>query len=318
MNNDFKNEKVLIVSHVSPDGDAVGSVSAMAWIAEGMGVEAVPFLEEIPENYVPFAHPGIIEDGKVDMESIDSIICVDCSNVERLHLPFGDWENRPDVRVFNIDHHPTNEKYGDENIVNSDMAATCQMIAARFKDYELGFYISKEVATALYMGLLTDTGCFRFSNTSSAAYDTASYLISKGADHEKVIESLYFSKTKGQIAFESHILATGVYHYDGKLLCGLVKAADFSKYDIDPSMVEESTQKLQEVRGVKVAIRLIEAGTGIRISFRSKDSNIDVSKVAMEFGGGGHKMSAGAFIANASLESAMEQIADAFEGILSV
>ena len=306
-------KKLLVVTHVSPDGDAIGSVSGFTWIAERLGLEVIPFVEEIPDFYAPFAHPAIVEDGQVDMEDVDGIVCLDCANTPRLHVPFGDWEKRPNLPVLNIDHHASNEKYGNENILNVEASSTCEMVAMAAYGNSI---VQEEAATALYMGLLTDTGGFRFANTDANAYDTASYLMDKGANHEAVIESLYFSKTEGHVAFEANMMSNAVYHYDKQLVFALIKASDFAKFDVKPSMVEETTQRLREIGSVRVAVRLIEAGEGIRIALRSKDSEIDVSKVAQKFGGGGHKMASGAFIDGASLEGAMEQIASVFGGIL--
>lgn len=303
---------LLVVSHVAPDGDAIGSVSAMAILIKSMGIKVMAFVEDVPDMYSPFAYEWITCAEGVDVSDVDGIVCVDCANVARLHTPFGDWSNRPDVPVLNIDHHYTNELYGDVNDVHN-MAATCEIIAQACESEFVAGMLPERLATALYVGIITDTGCFKFNNVNKSVFETCAYLMDNKARHEDVINSIYFGKPKGQVEFEAKVVERTSFFYDDRLVFASIKKSDFEKYGVKPSQVEECTQRLREFGSVKVAVRLVEVDNGVRISLRSKDAEIDVSKVAAEFGGGGHRMAAGAFVSNMSMGSVTMMLVGAFK-----
>lgn len=310
----IKNKKhLLVVSHVAPDGDAIGSVSGMAYLIESFNIEVTAFVEEVPEPHIPFAYPDITLEEGIDLSGIDGIVCVDCANVARLHCPFGDWSNRPDVPVLNIDHHYTNELYGEISVVDSKYAATCEIIAVACEHEFVAGMLPEPLSTALYLGIVTDTGCFKFSNVSKSVFNTCAYLMDNGARHEAVINSVYFGKPRGQVEFEAEMMKKASYFYDGRLVIACLSQEDFAKYGLKASQVEECTQRLREIGTVKVAIRLIETDDGVRVSLRSKDASIDVSKVAQKYDGGGHKMAAGAFVKHMPLKPSMIMLASAFK-----
>lgn len=308
-------KNLLLVTHVAPDGDAIGSVSGLAWLLQELGIRATPYVQEMPDDYAPFAHPDTVIGGSLDMSKFDGMICLDCANTPRLFLPFGKWEDRPDIPILNIDHHASNDRYGDVNEVWSASAATCELIVQIFIGFDMEHLVDSRSATALYMGLLTDTGGFKFSNVGEESYIAASFLVANGAMHDRVVESLYFSKPRNQIKFESQMMTNAAFFYEGQLVFGLIMESDLEKFGIKSSQMEESTQRLREIQGVRVAIRLMEKEDSVRVSLRSKDKKIDVAEIASKFGGGGHKMAAGAVI-EGTMTEAMEQLTEAFQCIL--
>jgi phosphoesterase RecJ-like protein len=298
------NDNFLIITHVGPDGDAIGSTLGLfnALLENGKKADAyfheeIPsgYLPLIPENLKPYLHGDLPQFSKYDM-----ILCLDFSSPER----FG----KVDLSKYNsvnIDHHPDNTKFAEQNFVFPEAAATAVIIFDILKNLSPDLRISQNTATLLLTGLITDTGGFRFQNTSPAALRSGAELLEAGADYSEIINTIFFSKSANLAKMEAEIIC---YHM--KTACGGRFAWFFLSDELLDSfdIIEKDTEGLIDlIRSIKefdiVAI-LKEKDNGFRISLRSKQKQYSVGSVARKLNGGGHDLAAGGFIPAETLEEA--------------
>ncbi len=301
---------VIVATHVDPDGDAIGSLLGMALVLEGMGKRVVarwqkgmvfpPQYEFLPGREMISESPG----------RADAFVVLDCGSFNRL----GDLasEAKSHCQLINIDHHPDNDLFGTINVVEGRASSTSEMVYefAKLAKAEIG----KEAALCLYVGLLTDTGKFQYSNATAKTHLLAAELIGEG----QIDVADTFHKVYEQLSFESlKLMASVVSAAVFRAESGLIYSAATKK------LIEETGGKLEElenlidhlrsVKGADVAALARELPDGrFRISLRSK-GDIDVSRIAREHGGGGHK-NAAAFVANGSLVESIGVIEKAIRG----
>ena len=294
-----KSEKPLIVSHIRPDGDAIGSVIGLGLTLRDAGKVPQMVLEDgLPAKY-RFLEGSVDVSTSTDGE-YDLVIALDCADQERL------GKNFSDIAVdINIDHHITNNRFAEINLVRPETAATAAILADILP--EMGFLFDKETANALLMGILTDTIGFRTTNVSPAVLHLSARLMEAGADlsriyyQELVRQSFFAAKLWGmalsRLAWNENILWTSITLEDRQ-------NADYAGRD-DADL----TNLLSAIEGSVISVLFNEQKGGkVKISWRS-DSEVDVSKIAQQFGGGGHPPAAGAEL-NGSLEQVQEIVLD--------
>ena len=307
-----KADKILIGTHLNPDGDALGSALGLALYLESIGKNVeVLCHHEAPRNLRFLPTVSRVRQTPIGSD-FDLGIIVDLESFERLGTtaPFFEAISRLVV----IDHHVPHEAPGDLRIVDIGSAATA-LILTRLLE-ALGADISADMATCLYTGISTDTGSFRFRNTSSDALSAAALLLEKGANLELVSEEIFQNRQLSSARLLGHALETMKLDMKDQLAWGVLSHDNFEWAKATDEDTEGFVNELLSIETVQIAALLREAKPGkIRCSLRSR-RGYDVAEVAREFGGGGHKNAAGCNF-EGSLEDAERQLVEGMRKCLA-
>jgi len=283
----------LISTHINPEGDALGSQLALAQLLEGMGRTAVMVNDhKVPSVYKFLPKSDSIRTRVDKTIDYDVAIVVDCPNLERIGRVRDALKEGK--MILNIDHHISNGKFGKVNWVN-DKASSCgEMIYELLK--ELDCKLNKEIATNLYTAIMTDTGSFSYSNTTAKVHKITSELVGCGLDAAGIKSEIYDKKGIGEIRLLGEALSTIQTDSDGKIAY-LTATRDMAKSeDGELRGTEEFVNFPRSIGGVEIALFFREEkGGNIHVSLRS-NSGLDVNKVAVLLGGGGHAKAAGCII----------------------
>lgn len=287
--------QVLIITHQRPDGDAVGALAGAYGLAQDLGLRAHAYVAEgVPARYQAFTPPGLWVGTAPALAECTAILCLDCARADRLALP----ANRPlasfGLPSANVDHHFDNPRYGSQVLVDIARAATCELLACLAQ--QQGIAISPATATALLIGVLTDTGGFRFNNTGPDTLRTAAWLIERGADYPLVMRHLYFSIPLAVRQLEAHLTTNLQFGCGGRFAWFTVDPALLARFGVDERDTEDLVDIARCVAGVEVACRLQQVAEGVRFSWRSINPARPVLPVAQQLGGGGHLLAAGALV----------------------
>ncbi len=281
--------KIIVTSHVNPDGDAIGSGLALTLALEKIG-KSVRFIlqDNYPEN-VRFLKN--IEKVEVYDESKSYtsklIICVDGATADRLGKTKNLFE---DNFVINLDHHISNTKYGDLNYVE-EISSTSELVYKFLKF--CGIKLDKEIAEALYLGLVNDTGNFSHDNITPHTLEMASELKMLGADSSKIVREFFNTKSFAALKLLGKALYESEYIAEKKLVYSLISLEDLKRYSGKKEDTEGIVEGLLSFKEAEVSLFLREDNPGVlKGSMRSKH-DVDVNKIANIFGGGGHQKAAG-------------------------
>lgn len=295
---------VSIFSHVNPDGDAIGSSCALAKALETIGVKADIYnVSPIPEAYyfLPKAREIKLFTGTEELAPV--VIIVDCANLKRAELDKYP-ESLAGKIIAEIDHHLGNEYFGKYNYVNANVIANCENVYRLLE--EMGVKIDEETATALYLGISTDSGSFRFDAVTAETHRAAAKLLEKGARTDLVRLNIYESVSKAKLILQKYLFSHLAFACDGKIAwCALDKEI-LHETKAESNDIDGLVDILKNIEGVEIAILLRERADGIKISFRSKEY-VNVNELAQNFGGGGHTRAAGATIKK-SLDEACDAV----------
>lgn len=286
-----KVKNCLVLSHQNPDGDTLGSMLALGEILRILGHKVDRAISDpVPEIYkfLPFADLVKVPADSSLIEKYDMAFSLDCGSVKRLARAGKFWQIAE--TTVNIDHHISNEKFGKINWIEADATSTGQMIFWLAKNADIN--ISKEVATLLYITLLTDTGCFSNSNTNSEALFWGAELIKLGADHLNVYRKIFLEKPFKSIKAFGISLGNLNLIENGEIAWTYVSKDVLKSLSATGEDTEDIADHMMRTKGVKVGVFFREDENETKISLRS-NSDFDVSKIAMKNGGGGHKRAAG-------------------------
>ncbi len=296
-----KAEKIVILTHEHPDGDAIGSSLAMyhALRAFGKNPDVV-----IPVHSKVFnCLPGV-EDIKTesDIENYDLAISLDCATIKMLN-GFANYFENAKVKVC-IDHHSTNTMFGDYNYVNP-AAPACAQILLVILEY-FGIEMTKEIGTCILAGIITDTGGFKYQGVTAETFEFAAWLLNKGVNVSSIYRQVLETKTKPN--FELHRLASNRVEFleEGKIAYTYITAEDEEKVGAESGDHEGIVDIGRCVEGVEVSIFIRQTEKGCKISFRS-NNYVNVADACAIFGGGGHARAAGATI-QGTIEQAKEKV----------
>ena len=304
----------LLTSHQDPDGDSVGSLMGFARLLEQLGKKTILINQgKVPAKYRFLDPDGEIRhalpSGGVDAEVA---IIMECPRFER--IGFVAEIITPEMTLVNIDHHKDNNQFGQINIVDTTACALGQILCDLFID--CGFEISKEMATALYAAIISDTGCFRFANTDAGCLRTAALLIDKGADPKAIYDKIFLSLSVETLKLLGHILRN-MEIFAGGRICVL----SLTKADLDQTgaLIENSEGLIDYTMmmpAVDIGVMLKEHDSEtIRVSLRSQDG-IDIGQFAKTRGGGGH-VNASGFTIHGRLDNAKESVVAALTEFLN-
>ncbi len=290
-------EKLLLTTHENPDGDALGSLLAMHGILTQLGKDSVMYMS--PDEFpLPWEYRGLpLEEGLVGSPPGDvaerTIVFLDCGNIDRMPVDFLQADG---LHILNIDHHHDNTRFGTVNLVCSTASCTAEMVWRIAK--ELDAEITPEIANALYVGLVTDTGRFMYENTSPFAHRMAAELIEAGVQPHRTYRQLYEDLPFRRLQLLQRALASIERYDDGAITIAHLKKADYEATGALETDSEGVVDHMRAVEGTRVAVLVRELLSddreGMRkVSLRATDGSVDVSRVARAFGGGGHPQAAG-------------------------
>jgi phosphoesterase RecJ-like protein len=287
--------KILVVSHEAPDGDALGCVVALLLVAEALGIDCrcyIPGEASFPSEYSFLPRLESVLRGKPPaIETGTTVYLVDCASLLRSNS--GGFSG--DAPRVNIDHHQDNPCYGELNLVDPAAPSTTAILYEVFKVG--GFAVDADVATALYVGLVTDTGRFQYSNTTPAAHRMAAEWQEAGLDVNRVYQHLFESTPLPKVLLIGRALGHLQVRLGGALVVSWLDDDDFAQAGADEGHADGIIDRLREIRGVRVAVlvreRLKEGRLETKVSLRSTDGSVNVADLAQIYGGGGHVQAAG-------------------------
>ncbi|MBQ3509354.1 MAG: bifunctional oligoribonuclease/PAP phosphatase NrnA [Peptococcaceae bacterium] len=299
---------VAVISHNNPDGDTLGSQLALAAALGNAGIETILLNNDtISEKYHFVAGSERIQPYREGMELPEVVVFVDCASLELA----GCSADTPFLQgriLINIDHHTSNRQYGSINYVKGDAAANCQNMYEVIR--ALGVEITPEIATALYMGLSTDTGHFLFDNVSSETLRIAAELKDRGADTNTLRLNMYESCSHKRIALMKYILNDLHISVNGKYAWSKLHYEMMEQLKPESTDIDGLVNTIKDIDGVEIAMLFRGvAPDKTKVSLRSK-AWADVNAVAGQFGGGGHVRASGCSF-SCSVEEAAEQLVPA-------
>lgn len=288
-------ERFLLTAHEGPDGDALGSLLGMHCLLGGLGKDSVMFLPAkefpLPVEYRFLPLEEVFHEPPADMAD-RTVIYLDCGNADRMPV---DFLTEGDNFTINIDHHHDNTLFGDLNLVRVDASCTAEIIFDLA--HLLGVPLTPQMASALYVGLITDTGKFMYENANARTHRVAAELIEAGVDVDDTYRRLYEHVPLEKLRLIARALEGIQMLCEGRLVVSYITLADYEATGAGEEMTEGLIDHLRSIEGTKVAVVVRDLGNRGRaarkVSLRSSEGDVDVSAIARKGGGGGHKRAAG-------------------------
>jgi bifunctional oligoribonuclease and PAP phosphatase NrnA len=293
-------DKLVVVAHENPDGDAIGSLVAMRGILNEIGKDCVMFIDAhdlpLPQEYAFLPLDGLVSEPPADVAE-RTIVFLDCGNIERNPAEAFRQSRPHPPHILNIDHHHDNTHFGTVNLVVPEASCTAEIVWDLMNELEVS--ATRTIADALYVGLITDTGRFMYEDTGIQAHLMAADLIGAGMDVHDIYRHVYEGVPYGKLALLARGLANIQRYDDGRLTITDLSVGDFSDSDAEESYSEGVIDHLRAVQGTRLAALVRDRlggpsnGGNRKVSLRAGDDAIDVSAIARAQGGGGHRQAAG-------------------------
>jgi phosphoesterase RecJ-like protein len=303
------NDRFIVTTHENPDGDALGSLLAMTFALRELGKEADMYLfgeVPIPNEYEFMDFAGIMRGPNPD-SSGQVVVALDCANERRLGPEMALLEKAQ--LVVDIDHHHDNTRFGKVNLIVGHASSTGEILADVFR--ELGVSLTPQIAEALYIAVVTDTGRFQYANTTAKALRLAAELVEAGADVHRVFQGVYENVAFAKLKLVARALENAEVFEGGRVVVSHLEREDFEHAGAEEPYSEGIIDYLRAVEGTELAALIREPPTANgpthRISLRTTEADLDVSAIARKSGGGGHRQAAG-FSSEASIEEITEFI----------
>ncbi|MGI8623664.1 MAG: DHH family phosphoesterase [Solirubrobacteraceae bacterium] len=301
-------ERFILCTHEHPDGDALGSLAAMQLALTGLGKDVVSFVAAdefpLPYEYRFLTIDRLLCEPPADYEQ-RTVVFLDCGSLDRNPA---DSLKRDGAHIVNVDHHHDNTRFGTVDYVRPDASSTAEIVWTLLEP--IGAPLTREIAEALYVGLVTDTGKFMYENTGPAAHRMAAALLEAGIDAQAIYRRLYENIPQAKL----DLLASGLSNLQrfdgGALSLAYMSRADYEAAGAEEGYSEGVVDHLRALEGTVVAALVrdqLGAGReGLRkVSLRASDDQVDVSAIARGHGGGGHRRAAG-FSTEAELPELVE------------
>jgi len=306
-----EHERFAVLSHIRPDGDALGSQLALALSLQQLGKKVRVWNEDgMLEKYSFLPRADLLTKPPHTGEDVDVAIALDTAIQNRLGTAFvavrstGVW--------INIDHHLSNPGYGDLVYVDPTAPATGQIIFDLIKNQ--GFPFNREIAENLYAAISTDTGSFQYSKTSARTFEIAAELVCTGINVGRLSQQLYENYPRRRVELLRELLRTMRFKRGGRVASFSLTLKTAAELQVLPEDNEGLIDHLRAIRGVIVAVFFEELADGkVRVSMRSKSDAVDVCAICQKFGGGGHTLAAGARVRGTLAEvekNVLEEICD--------
>ena len=299
------NDNYLVLTHASPDGDTLGSAYALKLGLKKLGKK----MQVICPDEIPHKYDYFIDDSECDFVP-ETVIAVDVADIKLLGDLWERFEGRIDL---NIDHHVSNTHYAKKLYLDETASATAECIYEILD--ELGAEFDSNIANALYTGLSTDTGCFKYANVTTRTHEIAAKLHSIGVDAAEINRKMFDTKSKGRVKMEMMVLNSAEFHFDDRCMMLAVTLDIQKKTGCSKSDMEGVASMSRSVEGVLVGVAIKESQKNVfKISLRTYDP-LDASAICKKLGGGGHKAAAGCTV-EGSLKEAKAAILSAIKEAL--
>jgi len=306
-----KAEKIVILTHETPDGDAIGSSLAMRVALKQLGKNPDVIIREVPKIFDFLPGREEIKENS-DIEKYDLAISLDCADFKRL-VGNEYFENAKQTIV--IDHHGSNKMYGDINFINPVSPACCQILIGMFQYFNIN--IDKELGTCILTGIITDTGGFRYSKVTAETFEFTADLLQKGVNVSDIYKRVLDTKTKANFELMRRTLDRMEFLEDGKITFTYITNKDLEDVNAGIGDHEGLVEIGRDIEGVEVSVFIRQREdneNAYKVSMRSNDY-VNVSDVCLMFGGGGHERAAGALI-QGSIEQVKQKIMNELKKIL--
>ncbi len=297
-------KKILLLSHVNPDGDTLGSMCALySMIYKRFKIKPdMSIVSNVPFNYKFLPNINLAQRYFDSSLVYDLVITLDVAAIDRVRES-KIFFDKAKVTV-NFDHHKTNPLYGDYNIVESDASSCGEVLFYYFQKYN--WEITNDAAICLYAAIMTDTGNFRFENTTSAALKAASQLVEYGAKPSVIYKNCYETKSKNLVMFQNYCVNKAEFLYDNKVVYTTVYKKDLEKFSAGDDATDGIAETLRAIDTTEISFVVKEVDSKTtKVSMRSK--NVDVAKICEMFDGGGHTYAAGCTI-KSSVKDAIDKL----------
>lgn len=279
-----ENDNYLILTHAHPDGDTIGSGFALKLILEALGKRAIVINpDEIPQKY----SVAVSFEQKTDFD-IKTIVAVDVADTKLLGSLEQEYKDRIDLC---IDHHPSNIGYSKYRLLVPTAAAACEIFYSLA--VELGVRIDQNIANAIYLGISTDTGCFKFANTTHFTHFVAAEIMKCGANVGEINRQMFETNSKERLALETAVIGAMEYYFDGSIAFATIPYDLLVSSGCNPDDIDGISSIPRTIKGVKIGITMRENEPGsFKFSVRTFEP-FDASSICKRLGGGGHKAAAG-------------------------
>ena len=305
----IESERIVITSHLRPDGDSICTALALSFMGELLGKEvAIINRDNIPFPFNNFPDVEKVQIGDIAPQHFDMIIFLECANVSR-----SGQDNLDNYFKVNIDHHHSNDYYADINWVNPNASAVGEIV------YELGeklnIKFTPQIASHLYCAIVSDTGSFQFSNTTAKSFEVCHRLVNNGADPIKISDLLFNNNLPEKIKLLGRVLSTLQMNEEGNIAVITMFKEDLQSLNLRETDTEDITTIARSIKGVELVLFFKEMDKDtFRISIRSKDT-ANAAVVAEKFGGGGHVHAAG-FTVSGKYEKLLKEIPEKVDNLL--
>ena len=296
-------EKIVIMAHETPDGDAIGSMLSMNLALKKLGKEADVIVREFPRTF-DFL-PGAKEArSNSDIEQYDLAISLDCADLKRL---VGKEYFESAKKTIVIDHHGTNMMYGDLNFVNPASPACCEILAGMFEYFDIE--IDSEIGSCILTGIITDTGGFKYSSVTPETFEFTAELLRKGVNVSDIYQRVLETRRKSNFELLRRAMNRLELLEDGKIAFTYINKKDEEEVHAETGDHEGIVENGRSIEGVKVSVFIREKEENIyKVSMRAGNGfNINVSDICYIFGGGGHPRAAGAVVSG-TVEQVKEKL----------
>ncbi len=287
---------VLIITHINPDGDTLGSACAFKGFLNNIGKKS-DILIQIQDNFnfpntysfLPFINSS--KNFSNIKEEYDLVVAVDIASIDRMiddaRKIFENCKN-----TISIDHHKTNKGFAKLNLIRGGISSTGEVLYDFFKNLDIE--ITPDMAVGLYCAILTDTGCFKYESTTSHTFEIASKLSQIGINTSEIADLCYTNKPKNLILFQNYLVSNAKFCFNNKVAYATINKETIEKFSAKDEYTEGIVETLRSIAGVEIALVLKENDAGVKVSIRTKEK--DATKIASKFNGGGHKRAAGCTI----------------------
>ena len=305
----LRSRRIGLSFHASPDGDAIGSALALLNGLRSLGKDAYIISRDVISDNFSFLSLSNEIDGNTfePKNNTDLVIVLDCGNVDRISADLGNYNGK----IINIDHHITNENYGCINYIDIKASATCEL--AYLLIQELGINLNDKtdlgiaIGSAIYTGILTDTGSFRHSNVTSRTHDITAKLIELGVKNSEIHSNLFDNKPFNKVKLMGSVLSNIELVLDNKVAVLQIPKGMLEDFNLLNTDTSDISSVGLGIKGVEVSMLLKEVKDGVKGSLRSKN-NVDVRKIAEVYGGGGHIKAAGVMLKDVDIIAAKEYL----------
>jgi phosphoesterase RecJ-like protein len=303
----LKGKKVAVLGHQRPDGDCIGSTVAVVRVLKSLGIEAIGLNRDTTpatlQAFVGDTPMALAEDFTPDGHIAVSVDCADFKRVgDRLNELF------PEV-ALNVDHHISNKLYGSENLVIATACATAEILAGFYMDN--GYEIDAVTAQALYVGIATDTGQFRFPSTTPDTFEIARRLCECGANPSEAAHELYERESFAKIKLLQNFLDSLTMEFENRVCVGLIENGVYESTGATIDDSEGLVDYARAIDGVDIGVMIEDRAGALKGSLRAKDPKYRVDQIAKQFGGGGHACAAGLNVDNSSIKEFYPQLMQA-------